>query len=184
MIFLCKWIISRFHVNFQECESQTCPPQKRVEPLVFPIQHVQHITVGAYIVCYLKQTQHLHPYANLQKFPTHSFQTAFFPPPKIIQNRTQNRAPYRLWSLQWLSPRRGWPEWSWGAVGVARPDAVVGSSGKLQVGVSKNRATPKWMVDNGKPLLKWMIWGYHYFRKHSSGEGKLQPNSLAQQKPS
>jgi len=25
---------------------------------------------------------------------------------------------------------------------------------------------PKWMVYNGKPLLKWMIWGDHYFRKH------------------
>ena len=24
---------------------------------------------------------------------------------------------------------------------------------------------PKWMVYNGKPLLKWMIWGYPYFRK-------------------
>ena len=34
------------------------------------------------------------------------------------------------------------------------------------MGVSKNRGTPKWMVYNGKPLLKWMIWGYHYFRKH------------------
>ena len=22
------------------------------------------------------------------------------------------------------------------------------------------------MVYNGKPLLKWMIWGYHYSRKH------------------
>ena len=30
-------------------------------------------------------------------------------------------------------------------------------------GVSKNRGTPKWMVYNGKTLLKWMIWGYHYF---------------------
>ena len=26
--------------------------------------------------------------------------------------------------------------------------------------VSKNRGTPKWMVYNDKPLLKWMIWGY------------------------
>ena len=35
------------------------------------------------------------------------------------------------------------------------------------MGVSKNRGTPKWMVYNGKPSLKkWMIWGYHYFRKH------------------
>jgi len=34
------------------------------------------------------------------------------------------------------------------------------------IGVSKNRGTPKWMVYNGKPLFKWMIWGYHYFRKH------------------
>ena len=32
--------------------------------------------------------------------------------------------------------------------------------------VSKNRGTPKWMVYNGKTLLKWMIWGYPYFWKH------------------
>ena len=29
----------------------------------------------------------------------------------------------------------------------------------VDLGVSKNRGTPKWMVYNGKPLLKWMIWG-------------------------
>ena len=34
------------------------------------------------------------------------------------------------------------------------------------MGVSKNRDTPKWMVYNGKPLLKWMIWRYDHFRKH------------------
>jgi len=34
------------------------------------------------------------------------------------------------------------------------------------MGVSKNRGTPIWMVYNGKPFFKWMIWGYHYFRKH------------------
>ena len=34
------------------------------------------------------------------------------------------------------------------------------------IGVSKNRGIPKWMVYNGKTLLKWMIWGYHYFWKH------------------
>ena len=35
------------------------------------------------------------------------------------------------------------------------------------MGVSKNRDTPKWMVYNGNPyILKWMIWGYHYFWKH------------------
>ena len=27
------------------------------------------------------------------------------------------------------------------------------------VGVSKNKGTPKWMVYDGKPYLKWMIWG-------------------------
>ena len=27
------------------------------------------------------------------------------------------------------------------------------------IGVSKNSGTPKWMVYNGKTLLKWMIWG-------------------------
>ena len=32
--------------------------------------------------------------------------------------------------------------------------------------VSKNRGTPKWMVYNGKSYIKWMIWGYPYFRKH------------------
>ena len=37
------------------------------------------------------------------------------------------------------------------------------------MGVSKNRGTPEWMVYNGKPLLKWMIWGYPYFRKHRNG---------------
>ena len=30
----------------------------------------------------------------------------------------------------------------------------------------KNRGTPKWMVYNGKSLLKWMIWGYPYLWKH------------------
>ena len=37
------------------------------------------------------------------------------------------------------------------------------------MGVSKNRATPKMDGEkNGKPPLKWMIWGEtpHYFRKH------------------
>ena len=32
------------------------------------------------------------------------------------------------------------------------------------MGVSKNRGIPKWMVYNGKPYKKWMIWGKtHYF---------------------
>ncbi len=31
---------------------------------------------------------------------------------------------------------------------------------KVKMGVSENRGTPKWMVYNGKPYLKWMIWGY------------------------
>ena len=37
----------------------------------------------------------------------------------------------------------------------------------VNMGVSKNRGTPKWMVyfmEN--PMNKWMIWGYHYFWKH------------------
>ena len=35
------------------------------------------------------------------------------------------------------------------------------------MGVSKNRATPKWMVKiMENPMNKWMIWGYHYFWKH------------------
>ena len=29
----------------------------------------------------------------------------------------------------------------------------------------KNRDTPKWMIYNGKTLLKWVFWGYHHLRK-------------------
>ena len=36
----------------------------------------------------------------------------------------------------------------------------------VYLGVSKHRGTPKWMVYDGKPYSKWMIWGYHYFWKH------------------
>ena len=45
-----------------------------------------------------------------------------------------------------------------------------GDQKKKQVDVSKNRGTPKWMVYNGKPLLKWMIWGYPYFWKPLDSE--------------
>ena len=40
---------------------------------------------------------------------------------------------------------------------------------EVYMGVSKNRGTPKWMVYDGKTLLKWMIWGYPYFWKHPYG---------------
>ncbi len=50
---------------------------------------------------------------------------------------------------------------------VSSPQKVSISPGfHLQLDVSKNRGTPKWMVYNWKTLLKWMIWGYHYFWKH------------------
>ena len=39
---------------------------------------------------------------------------------------------------------------------------------------------PKWMVYNGKPLLKWMIWGYHYFWKHPYST--LQKTNIAPEK--
>ena len=39
---------------------------------------------------------------------------------------------------------------------------------KKDLGVSKNSGTAKWMVYDGKPLLKWMIWGHDCFRKHPS----------------
>ena len=35
------------------------------------------------------------------------------------------------------------------------------------MGVSKNNGTPKWMVYFMETLSKWMIWGYHYFWKHT-----------------
>ena len=37
---------------------------------------------------------------------------------------------------------------------------------RLDMDVSENRGTPKWMVYNGKTPLKWMIWGYPYFWKY------------------
>ena len=33
------------------------------------------------------------------------------------------------------------------------------SSHGAYIGVSNNSGTPKWMVYNGKPYKKWMIWG-------------------------
>ena len=36
-----------------------------------------------------------------------------------------------------------------------------------QMGVSKNRGTPKWMVYNGKPYQHWWFgWKTHYLRRH------------------
>ena len=32
-------------------------------------------------------------------------------------------------------------------------------------GWTHSGVSPKWMVYNGKTLLKWVIWGYHHFRK-------------------
>ena len=37
----------------------------------------------------------------------------------------------------------------------------------IYMGVSKSRGTWKWMVYNGKPLLKFMIWGYPLFLETS-----------------
>ena len=60
---------------------------------------------------------------------------------------------------------------------VRTPDCPVGVAVVNQIhthymGVSKNRGTPKWMVYDGKALLKWMIWGYHYFWKHPHQESQ------------
>ena len=68
--------------------------------------------------------------------------------------------------------------WSWGSgsfwwhAGSWRNGSNVGYKlyGKKDMwNVSKNRGKtpPNWMVKiMENPLLKWMIWGYHYFRKH------------------
>ena len=42
---------------------------------------------------------------------------------------------------------------------------LVTSGGMPYMDVSKNRGAPKWTICNGNPLLRWMIWGYHYFWK-------------------
>ena len=38
--------------------------------------------------------------------------------------------------------------------------------GSLHMGVTKNRGTPNGWFIMENPILKWMIWGYHYFGKH------------------
>ena len=48
-------------------------------------------------------------------------------------------------------------------------DPNLGGSNNANVGVSKYRGIPKWIGLQWKTLLKWMIWGYHYFWKHPFG---------------
>ena len=54
----------------------------------------------------------------------------------------------------------------------------------VDMGISLNGGTPKWMVYNGQSLLKCMIWGYHHFRKPSYGkiyhylQGLIHPRSI------
>ena len=41
------------------------------------------------------------------------------------------------------------------------------NTSRYYMGVSKNRGTPNgWFITENPYILKWMIWGYHYFRKH------------------
>ena len=50
---------------------------------------------------------------------------------------------------------------AWRRVRGVQPKMIEFSPPKM--GVSKNKGTPKWMVHNGKTLLKWMIWGTPIF---------------------
>lgn len=82
------------------------------------------------LYCMLPKTNptvsiHMLPLKSSRPIP---FEPPFFSPTKIAP---QNRAPYRLWSLQWLSPRRGWPEWSW------RPAVRQRPRGNFREGFSK-----------------------------------------------
>ena len=43
---------------------------------------------------------------------------------------------------------------------------------EIQMGVSKNRGTPKWMVYNGKPYIFWMILGVPLFSETSKSREK------------
>ena len=38
------------------------------------------------------------------------------------------------------------------------------------------------MVYNGKPLLKWMIWGYHHLRKHPHGHASNESSNQVHQR--
>ena len=62
---------------------------------------------------------------------------------------------FSSWSL--ISKPLGWEEVNHSRHGHGANKA------SRHMGVSKNRGIPKWMVYNGKLLLKWMIWGYPYF---------------------
>ena len=83
--------------------------------------------------------------------------------------------PNKDWSSGWsLEPKVGQCNDAYSAVVIATKlaealECHLGSNQKgryTDMGVSENRGTQKWMVKEWKTLLKWMIWGYHYFRKH------------------
>ena len=85
---------------------------------------------------------------------------------KLGPAKTLVHIPLTIWFSGWWLNQPLWKIWV--KLGSSSPNR--GENKNIwnhHLGVSKNRGTPKWMVYNGKPtLLKWMIWGCHYFRKH------------------
>ena len=77
---------------------------------------------------------------------------------KSVESRV--KCPSRSWSV--TIPISSCCRWS---TYYSRPGWTYGDETNTWV-FRRIRGTPKWMVYNGKTLLKWMIWGYHYFRKH------------------
>ena len=89
MIFLCKWVIFRFHVNFQECESQTCPPQKNSRTSSFPNTTCTTHYIGAYIVLVTKNKPNV---PSIHMLPGKKFPASIpFKPPFFFPH--QNRPP-------------------------------------------------------------------------------------------
>ena len=98
----------------------------------------------------------------------HYFKASYFP-------RHKNNAPPKLFSLvNWRQLKPGDMLVVHGTKGSKDGKELLeakwmkmGDVKRQYLGVSKNRGkTPKMDGLEWKTLLKWMIWGYHYFRKH------------------
>ena len=68
------------------------------------------------------------------------------------------------WLIQISNFRAVWKRWK--KTGEVSQHKCMETSNSLYMGVSKNRDIPQNGWFTWKTRLKWMIWGYHYFRKH------------------
>ena len=67
-----------------------------------------------------------------------------------------------LWNRKGTLTRNRFANVCFGRRVLESPDSQVNMQ-RLHMGVSQDRGTSKWMIYNGNPYLKWMIWGTTIF---------------------